>query len=357
MAERSDALRPHVLRNPTRQLDASNRSWTSRNFGDLNRQTREFKSAVTFRKQTTAICSNRQKTQKSLCAFFAPVGLRVCVHLPGIGRPRAVQLEQERDQRPCVAPVSLVIGAECFGHGPFFHANFPPVRQRHNGQRDRRVNLPRHDGGAEIHSEHRSVNGMAHEPVRTSPDQLVPCGNSDFAAPIAAKMPSRPDGEEDESSFDHQAGRYDEVAVGKKPPRQAWNGKNQQQHSSVDQSQMQSARPLGFRRLRRRAVPCCNAPIHREEKQERHRYPHPHRKFQLRLYRRRYVPSDIHADDHSYSQLQCYPDCPVHGLIFTPRPAKWTSWRNRRRILTSIKVPRELWPEIYRRKKSVTVAQ
>src|SRR5208283_1382272 len=109
----------------------------------------------------------------------------------------------------------------------------------HNHQSNRGVNLPGYDGCAEVHSEYRGVNWMAYEPVRTSPDQLVPSRNSDLAAPIAAKMPSRPDRQENKSSFDHQADRYDEVGLGQKPPRQAWNGKNEQQHSSVDQSEMQ----------------------------------------------------------------------------------------------------------------------
>src|ERR1700735_3383789 len=319
MAERSDALSPPIFRNPARRLGASDRFWFSLNHDNLNRQTHEFKNAVTFRKQTTAICSSRQKTQKSLCTFLASVGSRVCVHLSGIGGLRANPLKQERDERPTVAPVSLVLGPECFGHGPFFHADFPPVRQRHNRQRNGRVNLSGHDGCAEIHSEHRGVNRMAYEPVRTSPYQLMSRRDSDLTAPIAAQMPSGPDREKNKSGCDHKAGRYDELTVGKESSRQPWNGKNEQQHSSVDQSQMQPARPLRFRRLRRRAVLRCNTPVNRKETQERYRYRHPYRKSQSCSNRRRYVPTDIRPHNHGYSQFQRYPDCPFYGHLFAPR--------------------------------------
>jgi hypothetical protein len=40
----------------------------------LNRQTPELKHTVTYRKQTAANCSNRQKIEKCSCPFFAPVG-------------------------------------------------------------------------------------------------------------------------------------------------------------------------------------------------------------------------------------------------------------------------------------------
>jgi len=52
-----------------------------------------------------------------------------------------VELEQEGNQRPGVAAVGFVIGAECCSHRSFFHADLAPVRQRHNHQRDRRVNF------------------------------------------------------------------------------------------------------------------------------------------------------------------------------------------------------------------------
>src|ERR1700689_901076 len=38
---------------------------------NLNRQTREFRNAVTYRKQTAVNCSNRQNIQKSESVFFA----------------------------------------------------------------------------------------------------------------------------------------------------------------------------------------------------------------------------------------------------------------------------------------------
>src|ERR1700733_4213749 len=45
-------------------------------FRNLNRQTHEFKNAVSYRKQTTATCSNRQNIQKTKymfsAAFFSP---------------------------------------------------------------------------------------------------------------------------------------------------------------------------------------------------------------------------------------------------------------------------------------------
>jgi hypothetical protein len=43
---------------------------------NLNRQTHEFRNAVTYRKQTAAQCSNSQKNQKWMYAFFAAFPVR-----------------------------------------------------------------------------------------------------------------------------------------------------------------------------------------------------------------------------------------------------------------------------------------
>jgi hypothetical protein len=43
----------------------------SPNCDNLNRQTREFRNAVTYRKQTTVNCSNRQNIEKWSSVFFA----------------------------------------------------------------------------------------------------------------------------------------------------------------------------------------------------------------------------------------------------------------------------------------------
>ena len=107
-----------------------------------------------------------------------------------------------------------MVGAEGFAHGSFFHADFAPVCERNDNQRDGRVNLAGHDGHSAIHSEHRGINRMAYVAVWTRANELVPCRDPYFPAPVAAKCSPRPDGKENESSFDYQASDYEEGTVG-----------------------------------------------------------------------------------------------------------------------------------------------
>ena len=78
--------------------------------------------------------------------------------------------EQVGDKSPGGATVGFVIGAEGGGHGTFFEADFAPVRERYDDQRNRGVNLAGDDGSSAIHPEDRSVNRVAYEPVRTGAD-------------------------------------------------------------------------------------------------------------------------------------------------------------------------------------------
>ena len=75
-------------------------------------------------------------------------------------------LEQQGHQRPGVTPVRIELIAERFAQGLFFEADFAPVRQAHEDQRNRRVNLPGDEGSAAIHPEDSGVNRMADEAVR-----------------------------------------------------------------------------------------------------------------------------------------------------------------------------------------------
>src|ERR1700734_2977774 len=107
--------------------------------------------------------------------------------------------EQERDEGPGLTAIGFVVGAEGFAHGSFFHADLAPVRERHDDERDGRVNFAGHESYSEIHSEHSGVNRMAYVAVWTRANELVPCRDPYFPAPVAAKCSPRPHGEEDES--------------------------------------------------------------------------------------------------------------------------------------------------------------
>jgi len=104
--------------------------------------------------------------------------------------------EQIRHQRRSLSRISSIRLAKLGAHPLLLHAQLEPEREEdeddnnepaHLRDRNRHPKKPGQDAG---------VDGMTDHAIRTGGDQLVPLLNSDGAAPVAAEVHARPDGEE-----------------------------------------------------------------------------------------------------------------------------------------------------------------
>ena len=81
-------------------------------------------------------------------------------------------------------------------HPLLLHAELGPEPEEDEDENEEPSHLGDGDRDSEESSQNASVDGVAHDGVRTGGDQLVILLNCDGAAPIAAEVLTRPDGEE-----------------------------------------------------------------------------------------------------------------------------------------------------------------
>ena len=81
-------------------------------------------------------------------------------------------------------------------HPLLFHAELQPQHNQHKDKADDPAHLGECDGGAKKPGQNAGVDGVAYEGVGAGGNQLVALLNGDRAAPVAAEVMARPDGEE-----------------------------------------------------------------------------------------------------------------------------------------------------------------
>ena len=106
------------------------------------------------------------------------------------------RLEKVRDQGGGVPGVIGVFFAELGAHPLFFHAELDPEREEEESEGEESAHLGDGDGHAEESGQNAGVDGMADQGVGTGGDQFVVLLDGDGAAPVAAEVLARPDGEE-----------------------------------------------------------------------------------------------------------------------------------------------------------------
>jgi hypothetical protein len=112
--------------------------------------------------------------------------------LPGL----TSRSEEVRHQGCGLASIGGIRLAELGTHPLFLHAELDPEHEEDENENDEPSHLGDGNRHAKETGQNAGVDGVTDHGIRTGGDQLVVLLNSDGAAPVAAKVLARPDGEQ-----------------------------------------------------------------------------------------------------------------------------------------------------------------
>ena len=104
----------------------------------------------------------------------------------------------------------------------------------------------RHQGGAEIHAEHRGVDRVPDEAIRPAAHELVADLLGDARTPLFTELAACPDRDESESHLERDAERDKEPRFGQPARREPGQAKEQHQQRAVEENLVKLSRGGGL---------------------------------------------------------------------------------------------------------------